>query len=117
MFLPCLSKVYDDDDDDDVKKQGKRCKASTKLFFEVVLIWGGIFVGSNLFGPEIHALCMWRNHDRITLEGGINHADMSRIAAIYSESIVKQLKNKRSGGSLVPVLAAEDETAVMSKIM
>ena len=35
-----------------VKKQGKRYKASTKLFFEVVLIWGGprlaTFVASNL---------------------------------------------------------------------
>ena len=42
---------------------------------------------------------------------------MSKIAVIYSESIAKQLKNKGSGGSLVPVLAAEDETAVISKIM
>ena len=43
-----------------VKKQGKRYKASAKLFFEVVLIWGGprlaTFVASNLFGPEIHSL-------------------------------------------------------------
>ena len=101
-----------------VKKQGKRYKASTKLFFEVVLIWGGprlaTFVASNLFGPEIHSLYRWRKRDSITLEGGINHADMSKIAVIYRESISKQLKNK---GSLVPVLAAEDETAVISKIM
>ena len=104
-----------------VKKQGTRYKASTKLSIEVVLIWGGprlaTFVGSNLFGPEIHSLYRWRNLDRITLEGGINHVDMSKIAVIYSESIAKQLKNKGSGGSLVPVLAAEDETAVISKIM
>ena len=101
-----------------VKKQGKRYKASTKLFFEVVLIWGGprlaTFVASNLFGPEIHSLYRWRNRDRTTLEGGINHADMSKIAVIYSESIAKQFKNK---SSLVPVLAAEDETAVISKVI
>ena len=65
-----------------------------------------IFVASNLFGPEVHSFYRWRNRDRITLEGGINHVDMSKIALIYSESIAKQLKNK---GSLVPVLAAEDE--------
>ena len=100
-----------------VKKQGKRYKASTKLFFEVVLIWGGprlaTFVASNLFGPEIHSLYRWRNRDRTTLEGGINRADMSNIAVIYRESIAKQFKNK---ASLVPVLAAEDETAVISKV-
>ena len=82
-----------------VKKQGKHYKASTKLFFEVVLIWGGprlaTFVVSNLFGPKIHSLYRWRSRDCITLEGGINHADMSQIAVIYSESIAKQLKNEQ----------------------
>ena len=39
---------------------------------------------------------------------------MSKIALIYSESIAKQFKNS---GSLVPVLAAEDETAIISKVM
>ena len=101
-----------------VKKQGKRYKASTKLFFEVVLIWGGprlaTFVATNLFGPEIHSLYRWRNRDCTTLEGGINRGDMSKIALIYSESIAKQFKNS---GSLVPVLAAEDETAIISKVM
>ena len=104
-----------------VKKQGKRYKASTKLFFEIVLIWGGprlaTFVASNVFGPEIHSLYRWRNCDRVTLEGSINRVDMSKIAVIYSESIAKQLKNKGSRGSLVPVLAAEDETEIISKIM
>lgn len=61
-----------------VKKQGKRYKASTKLFFEVVLIWGGprlaTFVATNLFGPEIHSLYRWRNRDCTTLEGGIKSA-------------------------------------------
>ena len=101
-----------------VKKQGKRYKASTKLFFEVVLIWGGprlaTFVATNLFGPEIHSVYRWRNRDCTTLEGGINRGDMSKIAVIYSESIAKQFKNR---GSLVPVLAAEDETAIISKVM
>lgn len=39
---------------------------------------------------------------------------MSKIALIYSESIAKQFKNR---GSLVPVLAAEDKTAIISKVM
>ena len=39
---------------------------------------------------------------------------MSKIAVIYSESIAKQFKNKRS---LVPVLAAEDESAFISKVI
>jgi len=39
---------------------------------------------------------------------------MSKIALINSESIAKQFKNR---GSLVPVLAAEDETAITSKVM
>ena len=38
---------------------------------------------------------------------------MSNIAVIYRESTAKQFKNK---ASLVPVLAAEDETAVISKV-
>lgn len=99
------------------KKQGKRNKASTNLFFEVVLIWGGprlvTFVASNLFGPEIHSLYKWHNRDHTTLEGRINRADTSKTAVIYRESIAKQFKNKTS---LVPVLAAEDETAVISKV-
>lgn len=100
-----------------VKKQGKRNKASTKLFFEVALIWGGprlaTFVASNLFGPEIHSLYGWHNRDHTTLEGGINRADMSKTAVFYKESIAKQFKNKTS---LVLVLAAKDETAVISKV-
>ena len=48
------------------------------------------FVASNLFGPEIHSLYRWRNRDRVTLEGSINHADMSKIVVIYSESIAKK---------------------------
>ena len=71
------------------------------------------FVAQNLFGPEIHSLYRWRNRDRITLEGGINRADMSKIAVIYRESIAKQFKSK---ASLVPVSAAEDETAAISKV-
>lgn len=71
------------------------------------------FVASNLFGPEIHSLYGWHNRDHTTLEGGINRADMSKTAVFYKESIAKQFKNKTS---LFPVLAAEDETAVISKV-
>ena len=74
------------------------------------------FFASNLFGPEIHSLYRWRNRDRVTLEGSINHADMSKIAVIYSESIAKKLKSKGIRGSLVPVLAAEDETAIIRRV-
>ena len=99
-----------------VKKQGKCYKASTKL----VLFWGGprlgTFVGSNLFGPEIHSLYRWRNRDRITLEGGINHADMSKIAVIYSKSIAKQLKNKGSRGSVVPVGLQKTKLLLSAKL-
>ena len=71
---------------------------------------------------RLHKICLdlkytlsigLRNRDRTTLEGGINRADMSKIAVIYRESIAKQFKSK---ASLVPVLAAEDETAVISEV-
>ena len=100
-----------------VKKQGKRTKVSTKLFFEVVLIWGdprlATFVTSNVWTWNTLSLYGKHNRDHTTLEGGINRADMSKTAVFYKESIAKQFNNKTS---LVLVLAAEDETAVFSKV-
>ena len=96
--------------------QGKRYKTSVQQFFEVVLIWGGprlaTFVANNLFGPEVHSIYKWRQAKTYNFAQGIILENVKKIASIYSAT-------KKSLGitTPVPVMLAEDETAIIGKIM
>ena len=95
-------------------KNGRRHSCSLKLFMEVLLIWGGLriatFVGSNLCGREIYSICRWRNQHRVSLADGIVQSNFKILGTIYKDAMSNiQVKN-------VPVLAAEDETAIVSQV-
>lgn len=94
-----------------VMKNGRRYSCSLKLFMEVLLMWGGpriaTFVASNLCGPEIHSIYRWRNQHRVSLADGIVQSNFKILGTINKEAMSNiQVKN-------VPVLAAEDETAIV----
>ena len=97
-----------------VKKNGKRYRPSFKLFLEVLLMWGGpriaTFVATNLGGPEIHSIYRWRNQHRVDISGGIQEANFKKLGPLYKEAMA----NIKS--SSVPVLAAEDETAIIGRV-
>ena len=97
-----------------VDKNGKRYKAPLKLFLEVIMLWGGprlaTFVAMNICGPEVHSIYRWRNQHRVTLEGGIQAGNFKKLGEIYSEAMTKL------GLSSIPVLAAEDETAIIAQV-
>ena len=97
-----------------VKTNGRRYKASTRLFYEVIMLWGGprlaTFVGLSLFGPEIHSVYRWRRKPRIDLKLGIKEENFQKIADIYKDII--KLKNI----SPVPFQASEHETAIVGKV-
>ena len=82
-----------------VKTNGRRYKASTRLFYEVIMLWGGprlaTFVGLSLFGPEIHSVYRWRRKPRIDLKLGIKEENFQKIADIYKDII--KLKNMLYG--------------------
>lgn len=63
-----------------VKKQGKQYKASTQMFFVVLLIWDGpgvaTFVSNNMFGPEIHSVFCWRKEHSLELETGLTERNL-----------------------------------------
>ena len=98
-----------------VMKNGKRYRVGFKLFLEIILTWGGprlaTFVAKNLCGPEIHTIYRWRTENLVTIELGISNKTFERVAALYKELM------SRHSIPMVPVLAAEDETAIVSKIM
>ena len=89
-------------------------QASFKLFLEVILLWGGPqlanFVALNLCGPEVHSIYRWRSQHRVVLNGGILLKNFKKLACVY-ENVMKI-----HGLSSVPVLAAEDETAIIGQV-
>lgn len=97
-----------------VEKKGKRYKCSLKMFYEVVLLWGGPrlanFVSMNLFGPELHSVYRWRTENSIHLEPGLCEENFVKLNKIYTAC-----QNAKSLPR-VPVLFAEDETAIISSI-
>ena len=97
-----------------VEKNGKRYRPSFKLFLEVLLMLGGpriaTFVTTNLGGPEIHSIYRWRNQHRIDISGGIQETNFKKLGPLYKEAMA----NVKS--SSVPVLAAEDETAIIGRV-
>lgn len=97
-----------------VKKQGKRYKAPFKLFLEVIMLWGGprlaSFVALNIGGPEVHAVYRWRKQHHIHLVGRIDERNFVKLAVLYKEA------KEKHGVSEIPVLAAEDETAIIGHI-
>ena len=94
-----------------VKTNGKRYQPSFKLFLEVLLMLGGpriaTFVAINLGGPEIHSIYRWRNQHSVDISGGIQQNNFKKLGPVYKEAMAK-IKS-----CSVPVLAAEDETAII----
>lgn len=97
-----------------VKKNVRRYQAPFKLFLEVIMLWGGprlaTFVALNFCGPEVHSIYRWHNQHRVHLEGGIKKTNFEALRDVY-----KQIMEKL-GLSSVPVLAAEDETAIIGQV-
>ena len=97
-----------------VEKNGRRYQSSFKLFLEVLLLWGGprvaTFVAINLCGPEIHSIYRWRNQHLVHLDGGFEENNFKVPGKLYKESM------SNLGVKHVPVLAAEDETAILGQI-
>ena len=113
-----------------VEKNGKRYHPS--LFLKVLLMMGGpriaIFVAINLGGPEIHSIYRWRNQHRIIVpekplwggnkkyvcmyvdSGGIQESNFKKLGPLYKEAMANITS------SSVPVLAAEDETAIIGHV-
>lgn len=89
-------------------------RPSFKLFLEVLLMLGGpriaTFVATNLGGPEIHSIHRWRNQHRVDISGGIQETNYKKLGPLYKEAMA----NIKS--SSVPVLAAEDETAIIGRV-
>ena len=96
------------------EKNGKRYRPSFKLFLEVLLMLGGpriaTFVAINLGGPEIHSIYRWRNQHRVDISGGIQESNLKKLGPLYKEAVANITS------SSVPVLAAEDETAIIGHV-
>ena len=97
-----------------VEKEGKRYKASFKMFLEVMLMWGGprlaSFVALNIGGPEIHSIFRWRTENTKPYEANLNESNFA-----YIRSMIMQIKAKKNI-PCVPVLLAEDETAIVRTV-
>ena len=97
-----------------VEKNGKRYRPSFKLFLEVLLMLGGpriaTFVATNLGGPEIHSIYRWLDQHRVDISGGIQETNFKKLGPLYKDAMA----NIKS--SSVPVLAAEDETAIIDRV-
>lgn len=97
-----------------VKKKGKTFKSSLKMFYEVIMFWGGprlvIFIALNLDGPDVHGVYRWRKQELTRLDDGIQENKFKILGGIYSEIM------KRENVPQIPVLVAEDETAIVGEI-
>ncbi|XP_072023023.1 uncharacterized protein [Amphiura filiformis] len=97
-----------------VEKKGKRYPAPLQTFFEVILMWGGPrlanFVSLNIFGPEIHSMFRWRKQKAFQLLPGIAEENFVKLKSLYADS------RERGNIPKVPVLLAEDETAITAHI-
>ena len=98
-----------------VSEKGRRFKASVKHFYEVILTLGGPqlanFVSINLDGPGMNTLYDWRAKGKVktTADGSSKHILL--IAKLYGE-----IKEKLAITEPVPVLLAEDETAIKQEV-
>lgn len=97
-----------------VEKNGKQHHPSFKLFWKVLLMLGGprvaTFVAINQGGPEIHSIYRWRNQHRVDISGGIRESNFKKLVPLYKEGMAN------ISSSFVPVLAAEDETAIIGHV-
>ena len=97
-----------------VQKEGNRYKGSLKMFYEVLLTWGGprlaSFVALNLNGPEVHSIYRWRKEKDVQLSVGLSLHNFQTVSKIYKDIMAKHEIPK------VPVLLAEDETAIIGRL-
>ena len=84
-------------------------------FYEVLLILGGprlaAFVALNLGGPDASSCYRWKNKESINIAFHDIKKNMSILAEYY-----KKILSKYGITDRVPVLTAEDETAIKSII-
>ena len=82
------------------------------MFYEVILLWGGPrlanFVALNLHGPEIHCVFWWRNAGATRMECGLVEGNFQALQSLYC--------NASTTLPRVPVLLAEDETAIVPAV-
>jgi hypothetical protein len=94
--------------------RGKRYQSSTKQFYESLLIMGGPrlanFVSINMEGPNLNTIYKWRKLHTFELAPGI-HKDNFLHYATMVKGIMEIYKITKT-----PVLAAEDETAIVGSI-
>ena len=68
------------------KKKWKRYSATSKDFYEVLLMMGGPrlcdFVSQNLDGPHVHSAMVWRNDNPITYVLGGHKQHIEAIAKL-----------------------------------
>jgi hypothetical protein len=98
-----------------VKPRGRRFDRRSRLTFEWLCIKAGPAIAStvavNLFGPSVSVIKGYKTKHKVHITGGVNEATFKRIAAFY-----KDFREQRSLPK-VPVMLAEDETAVVRKIL
>lgn len=68
------------------------------------------FVAINLCGPEIHSMYRWRKQQLVHLDGGFEESNFKVLGKLYSEAM------SNLGINHMPVLAAEDEMAILGQI-
>ena len=98
-----------------VKEKGKRFRASVQQFYESILILGGprlaSFVSYNLHGPDIHTVYTWRQKRSRIIDADASPSTFQQLTQVYAEA-----KKKANINFLVPVMTAEDETAVKAEV-
>ena len=91
-------------------KKGRRYKSSKKLFYDVILLWGGPrkaeFVAMNLAGPEIHSIFRWWHSESKSVKSGLSVENFQMVSSIY-----EAIKTDACSSSL-----AEDETAIVGAV-
>eukprot|EP00112_Aurelia_sp_Birch-Aquarium-sp1_P018573 Seg4447.5 transcript_id=Seg4447.5/GoldUCD/mRNA.D3Y31 product="hypothetical protein" protein_id=Seg4447.5/GoldUCD/D3Y31 len=95
--------------------QGHRFNSSTQQFYEMLLILGGLrlpqLVSQNLDGPGINTVYHWRKQHSLNLKSTPCQENMEQFVSLY-----KGLMQKNNIGTKVPVLTAEDETAIKQMV-
>ena len=95
--------------------QGRRFETSVQEFYEVILILGGPrlarFVAENLDGPGINTIYHWRQTNSLSLKTNLCESNISQFIELYEKFMKKHNISNR-----VPVLTAEDETAIKAVV-
>ena len=68
------------------------------------------FGAINLGGPEIHSIYWWHNQHRVDISEGIQESNFKKLGPLYKEAMANITS------SSVPVLAGEDETAIIGHV-